>query len=441
MHRIYHHQSFATAHKWSTLVSIMRGDLRHVSRLVFMTIASIAVYNMGWGFADPYFSVYLSIFGDNYALIGLFQTVLLVITVITLIPAGELLDRTSHRTLVNGAKRLYVLVGSGYIIAGVTQSTPLLLVTLALNGLLIPFVWTGTSASLRMAVTKKNATLIYGLFITARQVAFALGLLLSLVVVDRFPIYTIYFPVIFFILLSIPLFPKDKQPREPLFRALREIVVRDKVFLKFFRTVRKFPSELWCVESLVLLVSVVEVVALLYIPLFALEQGFSILQVGLLLVVMNIPYLLSFIPAEIADHTERLRLFIIGTLVAAVALVSLVFWHEEWWHIALAAAGLTIGQGIAVPAASAVAAVVTPKRNAGIASALLDSDTFIAFIVFAPLIGVLIDAMGWDKMLLVVAVLLILVAVLATVFRALFLRRNHMFHALHPKSNKNPYIV
>ncbi len=440
MHTHHNHQ-YANTHKWSTLVSIMRGDLRHVHRAAFLTIASIAVYNLGWGFADPYFSIYLSGFGDNYGLIGLFQTILVVVTVFTLIPAGELLDRTSHRTLVNGAKWLYVLVGSGYIIAGATHSMSVLLGTLVLNGILIPFVWTGTSASLRTAATKKDATLIYGLFMAARQVAFAIGLLCSLLIIDRFPIYYIYFPVVCFIVLSIPLFPKDRRPRERLFPALRDIVIRDKIFLQFFKTLRRFPSELWWVELLLVLVSVTEVVALIFLPLFTLDQGFSLKQVGLLLVVMNIPYLLSFIPAEIADHTERLRMFIIGSLIAGMALVSLVVWHAQWWQIALSAAILTLGQGIAVPAASAVAAMVTPRRHAGVTSALLDSDTFIVYIIFAPLIGILVDRTGWNTTLLVVAVQLFFVAVLATVLRRMFLRRQHLFHALHPKSNNNPYIV
>lgn len=419
----------------------MRGDLNHIRRAAVLTIVSIAVYNFGWGFADPYFSIYLSGFGDNYALIGLFQTVLLVITVITLIPAGELLDRTSHRTLVNGAKWLYVFVGSGYIIAGITHSTPVLLMTLVLNGLLIPFVWTGTSATLRTFVTKKDATLLYGLFMAARQVAFALGLLFSLLIISRFPIYYIYFPVICFIVLSIPLFPKDKRPRERLLPALRDIVIRDKIFLQFFRTLRHFPRELWWMELLLVLVSVIEVVALVYLPLFALEQGFSLMHVGLLLVVMNIPYLLSFIPAEIADHTERLRLFIVGTLIAAAALVTLVLWHTAWWQLALGAILLTLGQSIAIPAASAVAAVVTPRRHGGVTSALLDSDTYIDYIIFAPLIGVLVDAVGWNKTLLLIAGLLLFVAILAGAIRVLFLRRNHLFHALHPKSHNKPYVV
>ncbi len=429
-------------HRTRTLVSIIKGDVRHLPSSIKWTVASIAVYTFGWGFADPFFSLYLNEFSDQYAVIGLYLMLATLTGALALIPLGDLLDRASHRTVITIAKAGYVLVGIGYFFAGANQSVPLLVVALLMNGAFGAAVWSGTSATLRDNSTKKNSTITFGFYTTARQLTWIIGLLLGMWLIIHYPIYYIFIPVTVMPVVSMLLGRKVKVVHhEPLGKALQDILVKDKLIGRFIREMREFNGEMWLMFFFFFASYLIPVFAVHFIPLFAKAQGYSLLEIGLLVLAMNLPYLFSFIAAEIADHSERLRNIVIGFGVSAVSLAALSIWNEHSWQLMLLMFCFMAGYAIIIPSVSGVATMLTPKRYTGTSTAAIDLVIFGAAIVLSPVFGILIDTFGWNSSFLIIAITLAGLMILTVGTQHYFKKRNRLYHLNNPHTNHEPFIV
>ncbi len=432
---------FSGSHKMRAIIQLFRGDLRHLPRVVVFSILSISIYNIGWGFADPFFSLYLSGFSEQYSVIGIFRSLMVLIGILILIPLGDLLDRVSHITLMNGAKIVYFFIGLFYFIAGQTGSVPILVIALLLNGAMAPFVWVSTMATLRDYSTKKDAALVSGFYITAYQLAGAIGLTAALWLVWQYPIHYIFIPVMIFPLLSMFLTRGlQSTHNEPLLQGLRNVVVHDKLVMRWWNDVRHFSGELRWVYVLLLITTIIPVIALTFLPLFAQSLGFSIVEIGVLLLAMSIPFFLSFIFAEFSDRFGRLRNVIIGLAVSAIAALCMVLFDEHGWQLYAFAILFITGYAILVPSLSGLVTVLAQKKNTGAASATTDLVISIGAMLFAPIAGEMIDWLGWDGLFVVAAIALLFIMILVVLLQTVFKKKNIVYHSVH-KGKNEPYSI
>lgn len=429
--------------KVKTIFKVFRGDFRHLPKVAIFTILSISLYNFGWGVADPFFSLYLAQFSDQYTVIGFYRTLAVVAGVLVLIPLGDLLDRVSHSRLIDSAKCGYVVIGLCYFLAGEYLSVPLLVFALLLNGALMPVVWTGTAATLRDYSDKKDAALTFGFFLTARQLLWILGIAASLYIVWKYPIHYVFIPVIIFPVLSILLSRKHLPTKhhEPFLLALKDLVFEDKIIVRFFKEMRGFNSEMWSSYFLTFLSVTIGLIGMAFIPLYAQEIGFSLSKIGVLVLVMNIPFLLSFVAAEIADRSERLRNIIIGFAISSISLGCMSLWHTEEWAVWVFSFLMMAGYAIALPSIDSITTVLTPKKYTGTGSALNDLFTFLSVMIFSPVIGYLIDALNWQYLFYTWAVVIGGLMAYTAVLQYIFKKRNLLYHINHPDSKNDPYII
>ncbi|MFH1426343.1 MAG: MFS transporter [Candidatus Kerfeldbacteria bacterium] len=425
-----------------TMYNILKGDIRHLPPVIVFTVISISVYQFGWGFADPFFSLYLGEFSSKYAVIGLFITLATVMGFIALIPLGALLDRISHHKIINFAKLTYIFIGLAYFCAGEFRSIPILVVALLLNGAFSAMVWTGTAATIRGKSTEKNSGLSFGFYVTANRIMYALGLGLALWVVGRFPIHYIFIPVIIFPAFSILLSQnRDEAGKQTVRAALKALIVEDKIVGRVYNDVKQFNAEMWAMYAMFFCSYAIIPMAFSFIPLYALSLGYNIVEVGLITLVMNIPFLFSFISAEIADRSERLRNIIIGLGISSISLALLSIWHTNDWMLFAMSFLLVAGYSIILPSLSSVITVMTPKKFMGTSSAMIDMTMFGAMMVFPPFIGELIDGRGWDIAFMVIGLYLGILVIMTLFFQLVFKRRNIRYHHENPETKKNPYVL
>lgn len=422
----YHHSHPHHAHTSRTMWQLLRGDVRGLPRVVVFTVVSVSVYNIGWGFADPFFSLYLSTFSEQYSVIGFFRTLMVVIGIAVLIPLGDLLDRASHFKLMNIARVVYFFIGLFYFIAGATGWVPVLVVALLLNGAMAPFVWVSASATLQDSSNEKQAALISGFYLTTRQIAFGVGLALALWLVWEFPIHYIFIPVMFFPLVSM-LFTRGLPAKhhQPLRTALQDVVVKDKIVVRWFRELKESSAEMKWLYLLFFLTLTIQLMALVYVPLYMQERGMSIVQIGVVLLLMNVPFLLSFLFAELAERVGRLRIAALGVLCSSVGAALFAVNHEQSWQLVSIAVLFMAGYAILIPPLSGLLAAITPKRETGETSATVDIVLSLAAVLFAPLIGYSIDTAGWQGTFVATAVFLGGVTLLTFYVHAVFLRRKN----------------
>jgi len=430
-------------HRFSTFVNILRGDAKRLPRILVLTILSIGIYNFGWGFADPFFSLYVSQFTTQYTVIGFCSSLMSVLTIVLLFMVGPLLDRCRHQTLIDAAKVGYFFVGLFYFLAGQWHSLTMLLIAIILNGALIPMVWTSTLATLEKYTDEKDTTLTFGLYASVRQLMWGCGLAVSLLVVWKFPLHYIYIPVMIFPLLSILVTRHVKEEGvQPFFAALKAVVVEDRVLVRMIRELRLFATELRWAFVLTLFTYIVYMIGMTYVPLYAMAQGYTHVQTGLLLLVMGSPFFVSFLTAEMADHSERFRNIIVGLIVSSIALGGLAQWGQgTGWHLFACGFLLMAGFAIIEPSLSAIVTMLTPKKESGTSSAVMGCMVFLSVVVFSPVMGFLIDGYGWQKTFIVCALFCFCLALLTSAIRRQFKKKNLLYRLHHPHDAHNPYVL
>lgn len=431
------------AHRFTTILKVFQGDIRRLPPVILFTVASVSIYQFGWGFADPFMSIYLDEFSASYAVIGLFITLSTVMGVVMLVPVGAMLDRVRHSTMIDAAKLCYIFLGLGYFAAAELRSIPLLVAILLVNGATSSIVWAGTAATIRDYSTKKNSALAFGFYVTANRILFMAGLAISIYIVWKFPIHYIFLPVAVFPAFSIlisRMAPDDKHEQK-VGPALRDVVVKDKVVGRVFKDFKEFNAETWWMYILYFLGYAIIPAGFTFLPLYADSLGLGVIQIGLLLLVMNLPFLLSFISAEIADRSERLRNVIIGFGVSALALVLLSIFHSNAVSLYILAFFVVAGFSIILPSISSVITILTPKKFMGTSSAMIDLMMFAAMIVFPPVIGELIDARGWETAFIVIGLYLGVLVLVTAMLQLFFKRQNLLNHINNPDTNNDPYIV
>ena len=429
-------------HQIHTLIQLLRGDIRHLPRVVVLTIMSMALYNFGWGFADPYFSLYLESFTNDYTVIGFFQTLALAAAFLMTFPVGDLLDRTNHFRLMIFAKCGYAVVGILYLTADILHSIPLLIIALLLNGFFMPFVWTGTIATLEDHTTKKHAAMTFGMFVTGYRIAWMLGLTIAVVLVRFLPIYIVFVPVIIFPLLSA-LFNRrqpDANHKEPILSALKDIIVKDKIVVHFYWKMKQFSWEEWMVYAMYFVVASIQVMGLTFLPLYARYLGYSISAAGTVLLT-NIPFLFSVLFAETADHKGRLRNVIMAFAISGITAFLLSLFSSSGWLFVLIAVIFMVGHAMSIPALTAIISILTSKKSTGSSAAFLDIAAFGGAILFAPGIGLCVDIMGWRSTFILYAVFLLCMMFFVVYIQYLFKKRNILYHNNHPRSKREPYVI
>jgi hypothetical protein len=309
---------------------------------------------------------------------------------------------------------------------------------------MVPFVWTGTLSTLEEYSNQKDATLTFGLYATARQIFWGLGLAFALWVVWEFPLHYIYIPVMIFPLLSILVTKNVKEKKtQPFFAALKAVFVEDRVVRSTFREVREFSRELGCAYLLNFLTYTIYMIGMTYLPLYAISNGYTIVQSGGLVLVMSIPFFASVLTAEIADHSERFRNIIIGLLVSTGAIAALGVWGSggSAWHLYGWAFLFMAGFAIIEPSLSAIITMLTPKKESGVGSAVRDLTLYFAMMIFSPVLGVLTDRLGWERTFFACGGFFAVVMIVTVMIRTNFRKKDLLYRLHHPHGKHNPYVL
>jgi MFS family permease len=157
--------------------------------------------------------------------------------------------------------------------------------------------------------------------------------------------------------------------------------------------------------------------------------------------VFTLPFMLSFLAAEVADRSERLRNMMFGLLLAGLSVAFLAVLPHTVTTLLVCGMVSMFGYAIALPSVSAVVTLVSPRQLKGSATAVFDLTMFGAIMVSSPILGALIDAFGWSMTFIFFGSMLVFMGVLVFGLKFRWHERNVLYHVNHPKSKKLPYTL
>lgn len=410
---------------------------------VFNAIISLGIYAFGWGFADPFFGQFLNTFSAQYGVIGLLMALINGMTIIMVVPVGALLERVSRRQVFDIGRMGYVGVGVLYVVAGYTHSFLVLILALICNGLFLPFVWTSIVAILEAESTEKTASAHYGMYTAARQLFWAVGLLCALVILPYISLTALFIPVMIFPLVSmwyshrIP----DPQPRASV-RAMLDIILSPRVMVRnLLSDLRQCSRELWVAYITHFSLHVLYTAVFVFLPLFIVSQGYSLMYAGFLVCILSIPFIFSVISSGLPQATEHWRMVVLGAALSTTGFFSLYLFHDAFHSVALGGLVVMIGYACVVPAIGGIITALTPKQIVGTSSALIDVSEFGSALVAAPVIGYLIDTYSWQQYFFIMTVYLCIVVCVVVLIRHVLRIADVRYMNSHPHIHKHRYVL
>lgn len=394
---------------------------------VFWIIAANSLEFFGWGFIDPLFSIFANGILDNFFYIGLLLAIKNFTALLVTIPISQCVHKITPRNLAIFARILTIVFTVGYFLAGLNQSILTLFIAQVLSGIAQPLRDVAGQDFLIENIDKKRASSIMGLdfftknafwIISCSLSGFALffiGSLLNQNNIEDLIFYNFIFLAIasffgIFVLLKIE--TKKKRRFFWFIKHAERIVLSHKTYLNFFRGFKKFSLQLNFSLVLFFLLSMLERVIGVFVPLLAFQLNLPLWQIGLLLASFWLPYLFTFFFSILADKFDRLLIIICGLLLSLIPLTILSFTEAPLW-LGICSSLITLSIALMQPANLGIVASLAPNSEKAHIAGMGFIFSKMGIIFGAILLGFIAEKFGLRTIFVVIALLALIFTIMA----------------------------
>jgi MFS family permease len=384
---------------WNHLVK----DYKDIPLGVKLLVLIIALRAFGWGFADPFFSLYLNQFTPDFALIGTLSSIMAFTALITIIPLMKITDKIQERVLIQDGEVLYLLVVFGYVLSGYFLSLPLLIFTLAVNGVAQTFVVVGTEAYIRKADGGGKSG-PFGFYVAMDYLGWIIGMLIAAFTVAYYGLNTMFLFILPSIFLAFLILPRiHEEGLKSFVTGIRSYFHTRQDFVDLFSDFKALNPKTAFFLVLAFFDGVIRMFAYIFIPLFAVSLKLDLKAIAILSVVMYLPFIFSYFFSELSDTFNKMRMIAIGLFIGALSFVLLHFVVSQWWVIFFAAL-ISLSMAIIRPAYNGALTRLTPRSKLGEITSIYNFVDRIGRIVGPILTGLIADHYGLKITFLVIAV-------------------------------------
>ncbi len=400
----------------SHALSNFRKDLRAIPTGIKLIVFVIFIRTIGWGFVDPFYSLYLNQFHSNYTVIGVLTSIFSFSALLAIIPLMRLADKMKETTLISDGELLYFLVILGYVFAGLFKSLPLLIITLFFTGIAQTFVVVGTESYIRKH-NGKGKTGPFAFYVALDYFGWIIGMLLASLAINYYDFNSMFLFVAPSILISFFILPRVRE------RGIRSLLsgfkkyfhTRDD-FFSIFKDCKEINPKAIFFFILAFFDGMVRMFSFVFVPLFGLAINLNLSQIALLMAAMYFPFILSFFFSEMTDRMNKMNVIATGLFIGALSFILLYFIVDSLWFVALAAT-ISVSLAIVRPAYNGAITRLTPRRMLGEVTGLNNFIERIGRILGPIITGIVADAYGLHTAFLLIAIIAFGLGALSMILR------------------------
>jgi len=345
---------------WHHLVK----DYHHIPLGVKLLVFVIFIRALGWGFADPFFPLYLDQFTSDYALIGLLTSIVAFTALLAIIPLMRLSDKVQEHIVIQDGETLYLIVVLSYIFAGIFRNIPLLIFGLALNGVAQTLIVVGVEAYIRKHDGGGKSG-PFGFYISLDFLGWILGMLLAAYTVQYYNLNTMFLFIVPSIFLSFVILPRIHEHGLPsVVTGFRRYLHTRQDFTDLFRDFRSLNPKAFFFLVLAFFDGMIRMFTYVFIPLFAVQLKLGLPAVALLSVAMYLPFVFTYFLSELSDLANRMKVIASSLFIGGGAFVLLYFVVHQWWVIGLCAL-ISLSFSVLRPAYNGALTRLTPRSKLG----------------------------------------------------------------------------
>jgi MFS family permease len=371
----------------------------------------------GWGFVDPFFSIFMNEFTQSYAGVGSLVSIMNLTSLVAMLPLLRLADKMKDSIIMRDAEVLYIFCIIFYLSAALTQNLTLLVVALILNGIALPFIVVGAETYIRKYASRESQTKSFAFYTALNYLGWTLGMLIGAFTIQY---YGFKFMFLFVLPSAIAGLLMLKHIRE---RGLRSMIGGLKKYLHnghdfsiIIEDIRKLNSRTFFFLVLSFFDGIIVMFTYVFIPLFALSIDLGLKEVALLMALMHLPLSLSFVISELTDGAKRMNVIAIGLFIGGISFILLSVLVTQLW-VAILAALTMLSLAIIRPAYNGMITRLTPRRYLGEVTSLNNVSLRLGYVVGPVLSGLIADRYSIQVAFLVIAIFAFNLAILALFFK------------------------
>ena len=392
-------------------------DIKQINTGVKLVVLVIFLRTFGWGFVDPFFSIFIDTFSKNYTAVGLMISLMGLISFLAVIPLLRLADRVKDTRIMEDGEIFYLFAIIFYIAAGFMKSLPLLMIALTLNGIGLPLVVVGAEAFIRKHNGKSGSASAFGFYTALNYFGWILGMVIAAFLVPYYNFNTMFLFILPSVIISFFILPRiHERGFRSFLMGLRRYFHRTQDFKDIVQDIKNLDRRMFFFLVLAFLDGLITIFSYVFIPLFALTLDLSLQKVALLMAVMYFPFIFSFFFSEMADRMKKMNVIAFGLFVGAISFILLTFIVHQMWIVILATMA-SLSLAIIRPAYNGMITQMTPVRMLGEISGLNNMFFRIGQIVGPVFSGLIADAYGIKFAFLLIAILALALGIITLLLR------------------------
>lgn len=380
------------------------------------------IFEFGFGFIDPWWSIYINDITHNLLLTSLIISTFSLAGLVIVFPLGKVIDQFDHKKIIRLSLWLYLLVSILYLIAGYLESTWLVWLTVGINGISSIMIFETSQAYIDRHYSGDRA-FNFSYYLSLDALGFLLGTGAVLAVVSWWPLYygfvVVFLFTAFSLMISNRLQSTDDRPVN--YSNLITDMFSWRYLLKAVQSLKYYYSFFYIQIISVFLLFFINFCFIVFIPLVGLEENLSLLQIGIVSVVYHLPIFLSLYYTGLVDRwPKKLTILIFFWLVSFLFLIFYI-WHGQatFWLVGfLISLSLTILNLVIRP----VLFKLSPPHLEGETAALTKLAEKLGTILSPLFVGLMAASFGFRSLYLFLAAV---VFVMGTIVYAYYHRYYH----------------
>lgn len=367
------------------------------------TVTSIRWF--GWGFAETLIPVLIFSFGNSFAEAGLIKASVDITFMLALPVIGIFADRVRATTLIAIGAFLYLFVGFGYFLTGVTGMVGFMIAARLLNGVSWGLDVAGRETFLRRHADKGKMATVFGYFDTVANFWWVVAAIIGIFLLPFFSITELLFMIVPFSLISLWVVLAYRQKEERM-----DSVAAHQVPMNLWKEIKEWSVLLKGIVGFNFLIAFTGSVVVFFLPIQAYKEGGSLVPVVLMGVAYTLPLLAGWGLGELFD-AKGYKILNTSLILLALLLLSLAFFTSFIWRIVIIFVISMILELISVGSNELLTASVHPDHF-GRVEGVMRSVTSFGEMTGPIIVGILIDITNTGSAFISLAVLIFSVAIL-----------------------------
>lgn len=406
------------------LISKIKSDTKAIPLGVKLVVLVIFLRALGWGFVDPYFSIFVSEFTGSYAGVGSLISIMNFTSLLAIIPLVRLADKVKDTTIMRDGEVMYFFAITFYLLASSTGRLPFLILAFICSGIAYPFVIVGVEAYIRKRCNAKCTASSFGFYTALHYLGWISGMVLGAFGFQYYGFKYMFLFVLPSVIIGFYVLQNIKESGlKSLFSGITKYFHRREDFKAIAKDIKELNNRTFFIMLLAFFDGAIVMFTFIFIPLFAISLNLSLREVALLMAFAYMPFVFSYIISEATEQLKRINLITTGLFIGAISFVLLALVLDYTWVLVLTAIN-SLSLAIVRPAYNGMLTQLTPRRILGEVTGLNNIMMRLGYVIGPIVTGHFADKYSLQHAFVVMAIFAFFLATSCFLFRGIETLKN-----------------